>query len=65
MSKIHHFKVFVLYSGDVATDIDHLYVKRIYLVGFLYSYRGLTNNNVVNIIYESQFIKKSFPFPIF
>ncbi len=30
MNKIDHFKVFILYSGDVAADVDHLHVKRIY-----------------------------------
>jgi hypothetical protein len=29
MNEIDHFKVFVLY-GDVAADVDHLYVKRIH-----------------------------------
>jgi hypothetical protein len=33
MSEINHFKGFVLYSGDVATDMDHLNIKRIHLVG--------------------------------
>jgi hypothetical protein len=32
MNDIGHFKVFVLYSGDV----DHLHIKRIYLVSFSY-----------------------------
>jgi hypothetical protein len=36
MSEINHFKVFILCSGDVAVDIDHLHVKRIYLVDFFY-----------------------------
>jgi hypothetical protein len=36
MNEIDHFKVFVLYSGDVAADVDHLHVKRIDLVGFSY-----------------------------
>jgi hypothetical protein len=30
MNEIAHFKVFVLYSGDVAADVDHLLVKRIH-----------------------------------
>jgi hypothetical protein len=30
MNEIDHFKKFVLYSGDVVADVDHLYVKRIY-----------------------------------
>jgi hypothetical protein len=29
MNKIDHFKIFILYSDDVITDVDHLYVKRI------------------------------------
>jgi hypothetical protein len=36
MNEIDHFKVFVLYSGDVPADVDHLHVKRIHLVGFSY-----------------------------
>jgi hypothetical protein len=36
MNEIDHFKVFILYSGDVATNVDHLHVKRIHLVGFFY-----------------------------
>jgi hypothetical protein len=34
MNEIDHFKVFVLCSGDVAVDVDHLHVKRIHLVDF-------------------------------
>jgi hypothetical protein len=30
MNKINHFKVFVLYSGDMVPDVDHLYVKKIH-----------------------------------
>jgi hypothetical protein len=36
MIEINHFKVFIMYSDDVADDVDHLYVKRIHLVGFSY-----------------------------
>jgi hypothetical protein len=36
MNEFDHFKVFILCNGDVAADVDHLYVKRIYLVGFSY-----------------------------
>jgi hypothetical protein len=36
MNEINHFKVCVLYSDDVTTDVDHLYVKRIHLVSFSY-----------------------------
>jgi hypothetical protein len=31
MSEINHFNVFVLFSDDVAANVDHLLVKRIYL----------------------------------
>jgi hypothetical protein len=36
MSEINHFKVFIMYSNDVASDVDHLSVKRILLVSFSY-----------------------------
>jgi hypothetical protein len=36
MNEIDHFKVFILYSGDVAVDVDHLHIKRIQLVDFSY-----------------------------
>jgi hypothetical protein len=36
MNEIGHFKVFVTCNDDVAADVDHLYVKRIYLVDFSY-----------------------------
>jgi hypothetical protein len=36
MNKIDHFKVFVLCSGDMTVDMDHLRIKRIHLVGFSY-----------------------------
>jgi hypothetical protein len=36
MNEINHFKFFLLCSGDVAADVDHLHVKRIQLVGFSY-----------------------------
>jgi hypothetical protein len=36
MNEIDHFKVCILCSGDVTADVDHLHVKRIYLVGFSY-----------------------------
>jgi hypothetical protein len=36
MSEINYFKVFIMCSGDVAADVDHLHVKRMYLVGFSY-----------------------------
>jgi hypothetical protein len=30
MNEIDHFKVFILCSGDMAADVDHLHVKRIH-----------------------------------
>jgi hypothetical protein len=36
MNEIDYFKLFILYSGDVAADVDHLHVKRIHLVDFSY-----------------------------
>jgi hypothetical protein len=36
MSEINYFKVFIMYSNDVASDVDHLSVKRILLVSFSY-----------------------------
>jgi hypothetical protein len=39
MSEISQFKVFVLCSGDVAADVDHLQVKRIHLEHHLYIFR--------------------------
>jgi hypothetical protein len=30
MNEINYFKVFVLCSGDVIADVDHLHVKRIH-----------------------------------
>jgi hypothetical protein len=42
MCEINHFKVFVLYSCDIAADVDHLHVKIIYLeflMGHLYIVR--------------------------
>jgi hypothetical protein len=30
MNEIDYFKFFVLYSGDVTADVNHLYVKKIY-----------------------------------
>jgi hypothetical protein len=39
MNEIDHFNFFVLYSGDMVANVDHLYVKRIHLVhlvGFSY-----------------------------
>jgi hypothetical protein len=36
MNEFDHFKIFILCSGDVAADVDHLHVKRIHLVDFSY-----------------------------
>jgi hypothetical protein len=36
MNEIDHFKFFILCSGDMAADMDHLHVKRIHLVSFSY-----------------------------
>jgi hypothetical protein len=36
MSEINHFKVLVLYSGDVVANVDHLHVKKIHLVSSSY-----------------------------
>jgi hypothetical protein len=36
MSEINHFKIFIICSDSVAADIDHLHVKRIYLVNLSY-----------------------------
>jgi hypothetical protein len=36
MNEIVHFKVFVLYNGDVTADMEYLHVKRIHLVSFSY-----------------------------
>jgi hypothetical protein len=30
MNEIDYFKVFILCSGDVTADVNHLHVKRIY-----------------------------------
>jgi hypothetical protein len=30
MNEIDHFNIFVLCSGDVTADIDHLHIKRIH-----------------------------------
>jgi hypothetical protein len=30
MNEIDHFKVFMLYSGNMTTDMNHLHVKRIH-----------------------------------
>jgi hypothetical protein len=36
MNEIDHFKFFVLYSDNMTPDMNHLHVKRIYLVNFSY-----------------------------
>jgi hypothetical protein len=30
MNEIDHFKLFILYSGDVEADVEHLHVKIIH-----------------------------------
>jgi hypothetical protein len=30
MNELDHFKVLILYSGDVAADVHHLHIKRIH-----------------------------------
>jgi hypothetical protein len=30
MGDIEHFKFFILSSGDVVADVDHLHIKRIH-----------------------------------
>jgi hypothetical protein len=42
MSEINHFKRFVLYSGDMIADVNHLHIKRIhleFLMGHVYIVR--------------------------
>jgi hypothetical protein len=42
MNEIDYFKFFVLYSCDMAADIDDLHVKRIHLVDLVgFSYIGI------------------------
>jgi hypothetical protein len=36
VDKIDHFKIYVLCSGDVVADVDHLHVKIIHFVDFSY-----------------------------
>jgi hypothetical protein len=36
MNEIDHFKLFILCSGDMTTNMNHLHVKRIDLVNFSY-----------------------------
>jgi hypothetical protein len=36
MNEIDHFKVFVLYSDDVTTNVDHVHVKIVHLMNFSY-----------------------------
>jgi hypothetical protein len=48
MNEIDHLKKFVLCSGDVTADVDHLHVKRIHLVCF--SYRVIEDSLISLII---------------
>jgi hypothetical protein len=36
ISEINHFKVFIMCSDNMTSDMDHLHVKRIHLVSFSY-----------------------------
>jgi hypothetical protein len=36
MNEIDYFKKFILCSGDVAADVDHIHIKRLHLVGLSY-----------------------------
>jgi hypothetical protein len=36
MNEIDYFKNFVLCSGDVSADVDHMHIKRLHLVGLSY-----------------------------
>jgi hypothetical protein len=40
MNEIDHFKNFIFYISDVSIDVDHLYVKKIYLMSFSYRVTG-------------------------
>jgi hypothetical protein len=40
MNAINYFKVFIFYSGDVATDVNHLYKKKSLSEFLLYHYKG-------------------------
>jgi hypothetical protein len=58
MNEIDHFKFFVLCSGDMAADMDHLHVKRIHLVSFSYiviedfSYSVIVPPDVKPMVYQ-------------
>jgi hypothetical protein len=47
MNEIDYFKVFVFCSGNMITDVDHLHVKKIYLVSF--SYIVIENKDVLTV----------------
>jgi hypothetical protein len=34
VNEIDHFKFFILSSGDVTADVNHMHIKRIHLVDF-------------------------------
>jgi hypothetical protein len=36
MDEIDYFKDFILCSGDVTIDVNHLHIKKIYLLSFFY-----------------------------
>jgi hypothetical protein len=53
MSEINYFKKFVLCSGDVVTDVDHLHIKRIHLE-FLVSHLYIViEDSLVSIVCSS------------
>jgi hypothetical protein len=58
MNEIDHFKFFVLCSGDMAADMDHLHIKRIHLVSFSYiviedfSYSVIVPPDVKPMVYQ-------------
>jgi hypothetical protein len=53
MCEINHFKIFIICRDDVATDMDHLHVKRIQLVDFSYIViEGTTRLNVRLLLFK-------------
>jgi hypothetical protein len=51
MIEIDHFNFFVLCSGDMAADVDHLHVKRIHLVHLVgFSYIVIEDTCDLNIL---------------
>jgi hypothetical protein len=58
MNKIDYFKKFIFYSCDVIADVEHLYVKRIYLVNFSYLVIEDLKYHMVYILLMSLCIEK-------